>query len=228
MFDEESLNNFYEKISSPEGMEIVAFKNLLESLFADERRARDIEKYRLGKHSWKKLRDEIVPVSNFLGFNGVKADRIRFPLDNHTPDCWLIADNGSNQGIEVTIERGREKYHLATELNRKDIGRGFIGTQDDEPQSVFDRRMSIPRTMYSSKQALEATKQGILRCLSRKNHRKYEEVFYLLIQAHLNTLPHDRWNAIKEELIEAAKDLPFQEIHVIGDPGHEEWGFQIK
>jgi hypothetical protein len=228
VFDEEALNDFYEKISAPEGMNIDTFKNTLASLFESDRITHEIENYRLGRSPWKKLRDEISPVSSFLSFNEVQADRIRFPLDNHTPDCWLINDKGSNLGIEVTIERGREKYHLATELNRENIGRGFIGAQDDEPQSAFDRRMSSSRVMYAPEQALEATKQGILRCLEKKNQPKYEQVFYLLIQAHLNTLPHNRWDVIKYELIEAAKELPFREIYVIGDLGHEAWGFKIK
>lgn len=228
MFDEKTLNDFYVDISSSEGMEIAVFKNMMATLFADNRTVHDIEQYRLGRKLWKKLRDEVSPVSSFLVFNDVEADRIRFPLDNHTPDCWLMTDNGGNRGIEITIERGREKHHLATELNKEGMGRSFIGIQDDEPQSVFDHRMSNPRTMYSSEQALEATKQGIMRCLSKKNHPKYEHVFYLLIQAHLKTLPYERWDTIKEELMREAKNLPFQEIYVIGDSGHDAWGFQIK
>jgi hypothetical protein len=228
-FDETRLNDFYADISSCEGMEIAKFQNMVAALFADNRTEHDIEQYRLGKNRWKKLRDEVSPVSSFLEFNHVEANRIRFPLDNHTPDCWLMSGNGNNRGIEVTIERGREKHHLATELNREGMGRGFVGLQDDEPQSVFDNRMSKSRVMYSSEQALEATKQGIMRCLSRKNQpEKYEHVYYLLIQAHLNTLPHERWDAIKEELMREARGFPFQEIHVIGDSGNDAWGFQIK
>lgn len=210
-------------------MEIASFQKMVATLFADDRTGHDIEHYRLGEKPWKKLRDEVSPVSKFLEFNDIGANRIRFPLDNHTPDCWLISSNGDNRGMEVTIERGREKHHLATELNREGMGRGFIGLQDDDQQSEFKHRMSRPRVMYSSEQALEATKQGIMRCLSKKNQPdKYRDIYYLLIQAHLNTLPHERWEAIKEELMSEAKAMPFQEIHVIGDLGNEAWGFQIK
>lgn len=210
-------------------MEIATFQNMVASLFADNRIDHDIKEYRLGSNSWKKLRDEVAPVSRFLEFNHVEANRVRFPLDNHTPDCWLMSSNGNDRGLEVTIESGREKYHLATELNKEGMGRGFVGLQDDDPQSEFNHSMSRPRVMYSSEQALEATKQGITRCLSRKNQpEKYRHIYCLLIQAHLNALPRDRWDAIKEELVREANALSFQEIHVIGDVGNDVWGFQIK
>ena len=108
------------------------------------------------------------------------------------------------------------------------MGRGFIGIQDDASQADFNSRMSNPRIMFTSDQVLEATKAGILRCLSRKNDHKYANIFCLLIQAHLFTLPKERWGAITEELFQVAKDLPFQEIHIIGNSDEEPWGFQIK
>lgn len=228
MFDVDKLNEFYEEISSDEGISIGSFQDSLKSLFQDQRSSSDIENFRLGKSPWKKLRDEITPVSRFIEFNDIGADRIRFPLDNHTPDCWLLFDVSENLGVEVTIERGREKYHLAKELNETGRGRGFIGIQDDSSQTKFDERLSKPRTMFSSEQALEATKAGIIRCLSRKNETKYKNIHYLLIQVHLNNLPKERWSLIKDDLRQVAKKLLFQEIHVIGDAGDESWGFQIK
>lgn len=228
LIDIETLNNFYKEVSTSEGMNIVVFRKRLASLFAGRRTDNDIENYRLGKNPWKKLRDEITPVSRFLKFNAIEADRIRFPLDNHTPDCWIMTRNGEEKGIEVTIERGREKYHLATELNEAGMGRGFIGIQDDSPQTDFDNRMSNPRAMFAPNQALDATKAGILRCLSRKNDQKFSNVFYLLIQAHLIVLPKERWKIIYEELTQAAKNLPFQEVYIIGDTNEKPWGFRIK
>ncbi|MEW8333753.1 MAG: hypothetical protein AB2692_22675, partial [Candidatus Thiodiazotropha sp.] len=143
-------------------------------------------------------------------------------------DCWLLTDSDDEIGVEVTIERGREQYHLAKELNESGMGRGFIGIQDDAPKTDFDNRMSNPRAMFTSEQALEATKAGILRCLSRKDDQKYENVFYLLIQAHLTNLPKERWSAITEELSLVAQNLPFQEVHIIGNADENPWGFQIK
>lgn len=229
MFDVKMLGEFYTDLSAPDGMGITEFQNGLETLFAEDRSNDDLNNYRLGKGPWKKLRDEITPVSRFLQFKDIKADRIRFPLDNNTPDCWLLNDNDDNFGIEVTIERGRERYHRKKEMIETGFGRGFIGIQDDAPQSDFDRHMSKNRIMYTTDQALEATKAGILCCLSKKNDsEKYEGIFYLLIQAHLTTLPKERWNAIKEELSQEAAGLPFCEVHIIGNADEKPWGFQIK
>jgi len=199
-------------------------------MFSEDRSTDDIDDYRLGRNQWKKLRDEITPVSNFLKFDkSIETNRVRFPLDNNTPDCWLLNDNGDNLGIEVTIERGREQYHLKSEMIKTGMGRGFIGIQDDAPQADFDLRMSEPRTMYATEEALKATKTGILRCLSRKSdHNKYKGVFYLLIQANLSTLRKKRWGAIKEELSQEATNLPFKEVHIIGDADSKPWGFRIK
>jgi len=228
MFDVKALEIFYDEISVTNGVSVSAFQKRLVSLFAGQRTDADIKDYRLGKKPWKKLRDEIVPISSFLEFYNVEANRIRFPLDNKTPDCWLLNDKVPNLGIEVTIERGREQYHLATELNNTGVGRGFIGMQDDASKTDFDNRMSNARIMFTSEQALEAMKAGILRCLARKNDPKYKDVSCLLIQAHLISLPKEHWCAIKEELSEVAKSLHFQNIYVIGDTHEKPWGFQIK
>ncbi len=100
--------------------------------------------------------------------------------------------------------------------------------QDDAPQEEFDQRMAKPRLMYSSDEVLAATKAGIIRCLTRKNDVKYNGVHYLVIQAHLTTLPRERWSAITEELSFEAAKLPFQEVHVIGNTDEAPWGFQLK
>lgn len=170
----------------------------------------------------------MVPVSRYLKFNKILEGRIQFHLDNKTPDCTLRLPNGVEHGIEVTIERGTEEFYLATELNKTGVGRGFIGIQDDAEQTEFDDSMIRARKVYSTVQALEATKDGILRCLSKKNHKKYNDVFCLLIQAHLNTLSFEQWGAIQSEISNAANCLPFEEIHIIGEVNNEALGFRIK
>jgi hypothetical protein len=228
MIDVEALKKFYYDLSTPDGMSVTDFHSRLSTLFAKDRSFNDKNEYRLGKKPWKKLSDEITPVSRFLNYRHISADRIRFPLDDNTPDCWLLNVCGEDRGIEVTIERGRERYHLAKEANENGVGRGFIGIQDDAAQSEFDNCMSKPRSMYSSEQAFDATKAGILRCLSKKIGHNFSKVFYLVIQAHLTSLSKERWSAIKEELSQKAASLPFKEVYVIGDTGSELQGFQIK
>ncbi len=227
MFDIEKLNEYYNNLSAQDGMSVVDFQDRQTTLFALDRNIDDLNDYRLGIKPWKKLRDEITPVSRFLKFYHIEADRIRFPLDNNTPDCWLLNDS-KGLGIEVTIESGREQYYLTKEMIETSIGRGFIGIHDDAPQVDFDNRMSRPRVMYTTDQALDATKRGILRCLSKKNDRKYKKIFYLLIMSRLNSLPKERYGSITEELSQEAKKLPFQEVHIIGNTDKEPWGFQIK
>ncbi|WP_339783432.1 hypothetical protein [uncultured Marinobacter sp.] len=228
MFDRIALNDFYSELSAENGMNAAGFQSRLRTLFSMERSASDLDDYRLGKKPWKKLRDEVTPVSRFIVFNDIDVDRVRFPLNDSIPDCWLMLDNGNSRGIEVTIERGQEQYHLTKEMNECGIGRGFIGMQDDAPKAEFNRRMSKPRVMYSSEQALAATKAGIIRCLTRKNDEKYNGTYYLVIQAHLTTLPKERWGTITEELSDKAASLPFQEVHVIGNADEAPWGFRLK
>lgn len=192
------------------------FDAQLQELFYRNRSQQDIEDYRLGKSPWKSLRDEIVPVHTFITSQSTLApSHLRFPLDNQTPDCWVKVVGGEWRGIEVTIERGHERYHLAKELNEEGLGRGFIGIQDDEPQSEFDSRMNKPRIMYSTSEALSAAQQGIGRCLQKKNDQRYADIHYLVIESDLCSLPKDRWSAILAGLNQDAVTLPFQEIYVV-------------
>ena len=223
------LQEFYDLISEEPGIDTHDFYSQFDALFLDKRSQQDLDDYRLGRKPWKKLRDEVSPVSRFLRYAEIAPAQVRFPLNDKAPDCWLVTSDGSSYGIEVTIARGRERYHTTTEMIENGMGRGFIGIQDDEPQESFTNRMSMPRVAYSSEQALEATKRGILRCLSRKNdYAKYGDIFYLIIETDLNLLPHERWLLINDELSIVAHDLPFREIHVIGNSETTSKGFRIK
>ncbi len=228
MFDIEALDQFYRELSNPAGILVADFQEKYVRLFAGSRSGDDVKDYRLGKKPWKKLKDEVTPIFNFLKYNQIRAHRVRFPLDNDTPDCWLFDVNGEDRGVEVTIERGRERYHLAKELNNTGEGRGFIGVQDDAAKEKFSDKMSSPRSMYTTERALDVVKAGILRCLSRKNDVKYSKVYYLVIQTDFSILPKQRWYAIENDLRINAINLPFQEIHAVGKVDGELFGFQIK
>ncbi|MBK6742694.1 MAG: hypothetical protein IPG66_06805 [Hydrogenophilales bacterium] len=229
MFNTTRLQEFYDLISVESGIDTYEFFSQFDALFLAERSQQDLDDYRLGRKPWKKLRDEVSPVSRFLRYAEISSAQVRFPLNDKAPDCWLVTSDGGSYGIEVTIARGRERYHRTTEMIEKGLGRGFIGIQDDEPQESFTNRMSKPRLAYSSEQALKTTKLGILRCLSRKNdYAKYGDIFYLIIETDLNLLPHERWLPIIDELSNAAHNLPFCEIHVIGDSETTPKGFRIK
>jgi hypothetical protein len=73
MFDVEALNKFYDDLSTPDVMSVNDFHIRQATLFAEERSSNDINDYRLGKNPWKKLRDEITPVSRFLKYSHMEG-----------------------------------------------------------------------------------------------------------------------------------------------------------
>lgn len=222
------LEAFYERISAQAGISLADFKNELDRLKARPRSDDDLNAQRLSRQGWKKLKDEVMPVSRFLRSRGIGSGRIRFPLDDQPPDCWLWEHRGATPcGIEVTIAQATERYHLNKELVETGQGRGFIGLPDNAPRSDFDRVMSNPHEMYSTEQALKAIRGSILDRLAAKDRQRFAG-FDLLIQAPLSILPRERWDEIKSDLAAAAVPLPFREIIVISDGDDEPWGFSIK
>lgn len=228
LFDVDVLKELYAQISTKPGVDVANFQARLNDLFGLSRSIDDLRNYRLKGPPWKKLADEVMPVSRFLRFRGIESGRLRFPLDNDPPDSWLWLDDEADRvGIEVTIAQARERFHLARELVETGVGRGFVGLSDDAPSTAFELAMSRSRVMYSTDQALSAIESGVRRCLSRKNKARFAG-FILLIEAPLSSLPHQRWEAIVDKLRAAATPLPFREVHVIGGAEEEPWGFQLK
>lgn len=227
-FDVPTLEDFYRRVSADGGVPVDAFQRELRDLFGSERSTSDLNNFRLSKAPWKKLADEIVPISKFLDLKKIDKGRIRFPLDSRVPDAWLWDDSEDNPiGIEVTIAQGKERFHLARELVNDGIGRGFLGLPDDAAPSDFKLKMATQRVMFTAASALSAVKDGILRCLSRKNKPRFHG-FILLIQAPMNSLSQDRWVAIQPELRAVAANLPFRAVHVISTSSERPWGFDLK
>jgi len=227
-FDVAALEDFYSRLSAEEGVSIDAFQTELRNLFCRERSPNDINDFRLSKAPWKKLADEIVPVSKYLQLHHIESERILFPLNDQVPDAWLWRDNEAEPiGIEVTIAQGTERFHLAKELVAEGIGRGFLGLSDDDHPAEFHRRMENPRTMFTATAALKSVKKGILRCLSQKDKPRYEG-FILIIQAPMSSLSQDRWTSIQPDLRIAAAELPFRAVYVISTSADRPWGFELK
>jgi hypothetical protein len=159
-FKVEALEEFYDHVSTTGGLQVADFQNKLESLFEMCRSNEDLMSYRLGRAPWKKLSNEIVPVSEFLKLKSIKSCKIHFPLKNNIPDCWLQYSDGTRQGIGVTIERGKERFLLAKELNNDGVGRGHFEMQDDASSWKENvENASSTRTLITSDQALEAKKR---------------------------------------------------------------------
>src|SRR4051812_949171 len=116
-FDVQALEDLYARISAEDGLGVAALQTELMDLFVRPRSRIDLNDYRIAKSPWKKLADEVTPVSRLLRFNGVDYGRVRFPLDNKAPDCWFWpSDSKERIGIEVTIAQGKERFYLASEL----------------------------------------------------------------------------------------------------------------
>lgn len=227
-FNTVTLAKFYARVSATDGVEIRKLSEELANLFQRPRSQGDIDAYRLSRPPWKKLADEVVPVCRFLEWQGTTTGRVRFPLDSKVPDAWFQpVAHGSWTGIEVTIAAARERYHLATEMIRDGIGRGFIGVPDDAPQQRFDAAMSRRRIMYSTPQALSACRAAVRRRLARKHDPKFGG-YTLIIQAPLRGLPRERWERIQDELRETAAPLAFGRVFVVSNADQQPWGFQIK
>ena len=223
MFDLDTLQSLEVRLSSPKGVTTSELTELLSTVFADERSTKDVDDYRLGKRPWKKLRDEVSPVSAFLSFKDLEGNA-RFPLDNKVPDAWFTSNGDVTVGIEVTRALGRTDYELAKEMVHEGVGRGFLGLQDNALKADFNHPLQRPRTMYSTRQALVTVSEGIQRCLEAKDKIKYAGM-WLLVLAPLSNLTRERWEAIVPALKQKAAPVSFDQVHVFDG---RSWGFQIK
>ncbi len=194
------------------------------------RQRKHLHEIRFSRGRCKKLMDEIQPVAKFLRWKRITSGHIRFQLDNRVPDCivWKKGESTA-QGIEVTVAQGKARFYMTRELAAVGLGRGFMELQDDAEIEQFEGAFNREADGYTTDQALDSLKAAIKLCLQNKNDRKYGGLS-LLIHGPLNVmiLPRQRWSAMKGDLIEAAKDMPFREIHVIGDGSKNPICFQIK
>ncbi|MFL4987194.1 MAG: hypothetical protein ACJ8DU_19480 [Microvirga sp.] len=206
-------------------IEILDLRSALEKLL-ESRNSKEVEDYRVGKGAWKKVRDEVVPVSDHLEFWSRTEGQVRFAMNDEFPDCTVRLNGSAPIGLEVTIAQGKEDFFLAKELNKGKITPGFLGLQDTASKKKFHNAIARGRVMYSSPQALIAVRQSIALCLERKNNSKYEG-HDLLIKAPLPALPRERWAEIQPDLMQLANHLPFRQVYVIGDR-RKPYGFRLK
>jgi hypothetical protein len=206
---------------------IVDFDQAMHGYFSGKRSQAEIADYRVKRGALKALRDEVSPVWHHLKFVKAKGE-VKFSLSNTVPDCWLRENqNAEPQGLEVTVAQSREQHYLGRELNDKRMGRGFLGLPDSASSKEFSDRLAKQRAMYSTGSALEVIGSGIKSCLKKKADPKYIGLD-LLIEAPLRSLPNERWSQIMGDLRSAASEMPFREIHVIGNQDTEPFGFRIK
>jgi hypothetical protein len=208
-------------------MPIPDFEASMDAYFSGPRPDADINDYRAKRGALKKLRDEVTPVLNYVRLVNAKGE-IRFGLGSEFPDCWLRRDvSAEPKGLEVTVALARERYLLAMELIEKGIGRGHLGLPDNAPSQAFSEKLARSRVMYTTDSTLNHVASGIKSCLEKKAKTKYAGHIFI-IDAPLRKLPTARWTGIKDELCWAAREMPFSEIHIIGDQESPPFGFRIK
>jgi len=225
----QTLNSFYRLISSQNGVGIPAFQEEFDQLFKKHRSQRDLDNYRLSRGIWKKLADEVSPMSRYFRYRNILSGSIRFPLNDAPPDCFYTNTDNTEIGIEVTITNGKARYHAKQELVDKGTARGFIDLPNDAPQQDFKHRMLKPRTMYPTDSALNTIKNDILLSMRKKNRQVFKDMI-LVMEASLNSLPRQRWRVMETdtELQNTAMSLPFAEVHVIGNAEITAMGFRLK
>lgn len=220
-----ALSVLYARLS--DWMSLSDFEAAMNGYFRGTRTTAEVAAYRTKSGVLKKLRDEVAPVLHHIRFTKATG-HIRFELSDNVPDCWLRSNSTAEpQGIEVTVAQSREQYYLGKELNEKRVGRGFLGLSDSASSKAFSTRLAKPRVMYATASALKVIGDGIKLCLNKKADAKYTG-FDLLIEAPLRSLPKQRWNRIRNDLRSAAREMPFRQIHVIGNESSEPFGFRIK
>ncbi|HEX4409065.1 MAG TPA: hypothetical protein VH206_09855 [Xanthobacteraceae bacterium] len=208
-------------------MPIPEFVHAMDAYYKSDRPDNEVKAIRAKSNPAKKLRDEIGPVLHHVKFMKAIGD-VRFPQDNDVPDCWLRASpHGTQHGVEVTCALAREQALLGKRMNTRGIVPGFLGVPDDAPQTVFEKKLERGRIMHSTDGVLRAVCESIKACLRNKNNPKYQG-HDLLVEANLTILPNERWSLIENELQQAVQDMPFRQIHVIGDQDKSLFGFRIK
>ena len=173
-FDPAVLDKFYKLISSENGIHVMEFQKKLNELFELPRSENDdMKDYRIGRGSWKELRDEVVPVSRYLDYQKIEDGRLKFSLDNEPlTDClyWKETDENPTR-IEVTASNGKERFYINKELNKGYPTKGFLGLGDDENDKKFKEAIEKPDEVHLGDTALDFMKKGIIRCLEKKEEK---------------------------------------------------------
>jgi hypothetical protein len=208
------------------------FTDKLSEFWRHEKAERSfLSKIRLSEDVCKKLMDEVMPVARFLSLHKINTGCIQFPLDNTVPDCFLWQSSDADpQKIEVTVAQGTVRFYNMKNLIKNGESHGFLALQDHARKPEFDEAAARDAQCYSTDEVLKNIREGIIISLTKKKKSKYAGMT-LLVSARLRIqiLPHERWEElINSDLLEAAANMPFREIQVIGDDTNKPIGFRIK
>lgn len=221
-----SLADFKAGVSKPNGMSAKTYQAKLRQLFSDNRSISDINDLRMSRGEWKWIADEALPLSKYLSSLRLSKIRVRFPFNNATPDCWLTMA-GTHIGIEITVAKARERYHLKRELVTNGIGPGFLGVSESAPEESFRMASSRGRAMFTINQALDGVIDGLNHAISRKMSPKYNGLTLLIATPNLSII-FDRLTGIPEQIDTLLIRSPFESIYVVPDSGHGVASYKLK
>lgn len=206
-----------ELLAEQEGLEISELTARLADLF--DRPRDEIMSQLLAERRppWKVLTDEVIPISDFLRTQGITSGRIRFPQDDKAYDAWVKRDGGDWEGIEATVALARSQILLANAQRGEKVKAGFLGLPDKTAGPVVSAALKRPRVMHSRRGVETQVEAGIRASLATKNKPQKYDGGTLVIAAQLMRLPDDGWDEMAERIRGDAKEMPFDEVHVIDD-----------
>ncbi|RWO28626.1 MAG: hypothetical protein EOS10_24635 [Mesorhizobium sp.] len=214
-FTTEALNDLYAELSAAGGVSVTDLRSHVAAFSSRPISKADLQGYREGKKPWKKLRDEVVPVEQFLSAHYPDTTRVRFPLDDQPPDAWIALDPDSAMiGIEVTGAHARAGIEVAKSLAAGKPVPGFIPLSDNAPATTFAKARARGRIMNARTTVDLVIDEAIAARLSGKDDAKFEG-HILLITAPIRSSPNRSEQEMQETHSERASALPFSEVYVI-------------
>ncbi len=215
-FDATALASLYADVSRPQGVDLDELAARLDRLFTLDRSGTDLQAYREGRKPWKRLREEVVPVTALLVGRG-RQGRVRFPLSDSPPDAWFQpAGRADWIGVEATGALIRSQRELAKDLPNHVVASGFRALPDQAPQKAFDAARARGRLLHSRRGVERSIAEAVATALERKNHPKYQGQI-LLVNAPLEALPAHDWSSSLSLPRDRDPAPPFVQIFVQGE-----------
>lgn len=214
IYDEDALEGLYARLKVETGVTVRELLQLVEKMSSLELSQADLNAYRQGRRPWKRLREEVVPVMHFLDKRYPPEARVRFPLDSATGDAFVWMEGQEPVGLEVTGALARNEVEVAKNMADKGVVAGFLGLQDDAPQSRFDAAKRRHRVFHSSEAVTDAFEAGIRRQLEAKDRPEYDG-FILIVRCSLISSPRMTEADWQNRLGSDASALPFSEVYLV-------------
>ncbi|HEX9702907.1 MAG TPA: hypothetical protein VGA19_08640 [Rhodospirillales bacterium] len=177
----------------------------------------------------KKLRDEVSPVARFVRKYARPDDVISFRLDDWFPDCTLRHHDGLKRDIEVTLARGKARFHEMTELNERGETRGFLDLQDDASKADVAAAKGQEPKMYSTDEAITNIVRAVE--ISAEGKRRHKGHTLLIeVVPDMYWLPNDRWLCLPGRFADnpAIRALCFSEVYVTSKSDEVDLVLRIK